>query len=873
MHLLLLVACAGPHDAAPDDPARDTADTAADTADTADTAAPDDTDTATETDTADTDTAETDTPDPDGPHTWDASFFGGADLTIAACGTADDGVYVLAPGPDLDGDGLPELAVGAPYAESAVRDQGVVYLLRGADLAGGTASVFDAWARASGPRGARSEGFGQALQWVGDRDGDGVDDLLVGAARGSFREDVSWVVSGAALAAGGELTAAGAEIEEELGVTVRWDDLDGDGTDDWIFGSPYRGMGTGYGYRGALGAVYDDAFDLSGAPVRAREVYGQDAEAHAGRVVAVLDADYDGDGVREVATSLGADTVVVNSGALLAWATYVDELVRWRFTGMEATEASALLALGDVDGGGRDDLLFLYPGGSMCIGRGEDADATGGATTCFEDPDLDVPVSVARGGDLDGDGIADVWGRTADALVAWDVAALVDGRVVERARIAVAGSSASNVVAADGALWTDLPVFGRHEVATAWSFPEADGLTTADASVTITGGGWGGSPEEDPAWIDLTGDGVDDLVLFDHGTLDLFDGTGLAAGGARTYCDADLHVEWSGIEAVTWLDDLDGDSAVDALLTVTDATTVGVDHRVVSGRVLAGLATGADLAAWSGDRLFHVPGCDLTDDGRDEVFINVDDREDTVRAYDGAAVLAGALAEDPDGALLGSIRRDDSHVWCVPDVDGDGGDELVVNGDGDHQLFLSTQLDPATTLDPDAAWVTFPEAPGDTWDFPFPLGDLDGDGADDHAWYIEKEGSTWLYEMCVLDPAALVLGGELAVADAPLRCVAPFATYQAVAVDHAVGGPEADLLVLAADTEWTWSFVAYDGATLAGPTVLARLFSSEEDDDYTGWSGGLGPDVLGTGARSLWTRWQRRDVGYWTVEVLYARTP
>ncbi len=865
MHLLLLVACAGPHDTAFDDSARDTVDTA----DSADTDAPDDTDTA-------DDTAEdTDPPpaDPDGPHTWNGHFFGGADLTIRACGTEDGGDYRFAPGPDLDGDGLPEVAVGAPDAEATALGQGVVYLLRGADLAGGTASVFDAWARVPGPRRRASEGFGERLQWVGDRDGDGVDDLLVGSDVGRDLDDVARVVSGSALAVGGEVGVAGDEIEEEGGVYARWDDLDGDGADDWIVGWPNRGMGGAYGYRGTLAPVYDGDFDLDGVPTAAREVYGQDAEAHAGRTLAVLDGDYDGDGVREVATNLGADIVVVSSGALLDWATYVDEVVLWRFLGMDRGGDGTLLALGDVDRGGRDDLLFHYPRLSICLGRGEDADATGVSPTCLRDPELDVPNSVTRGADLDGDGVADLWGRTEDALVAWDMAALLEGRVVERARIAVADGQTAHVVATDGALWTSARVGGRVEAAAAWRFPEVDGLTAADASVTVTGGGWGGSPEE-PAWLDLTGDGLDDLVFFDAGTLDVFDGAGLPAGGELGICDADLHVEVPDAATVAWLPDLDGDGAVDALLAADGHASPIDRYRVVSGRVLAGLATGPDLASWESDYIVHIDGCDLTGDGRDEVFVSVDDREDTLRAYDGGALLTGAGAGDLDAALLGAVVRDNPFAWCVPDVDGDGGDELVVESGGDHRLFLAAQLDPATTLDAAAAWFTFTTPAGDPgWYMPVHVGDLDGDGADEHAWYLRVTGAELNYDLCLLDPAPLALGGTLAHTDAPLDCLGAYANVGPITVDHAIGGPEADLVLLGADEGWNWSFHAYDGATLTTSTVIEPVFDYGEYDDYMGWTGGFGPDVLDTGARSLWTRWAHGDVALWNVEVVYARTP
>lgn len=195
----------------------------------------------------------------------------------------------------------------------------------------------------------------------------------------------------------------------------------------------------------------------------------------------------------------------------------------------------------------------------------------------------------------------------------------------------------------------------------------------------------------------------------------------------------------------------------------------------------------------------------------------------------------------------------------------------MVESANDLRLYTAAQLDPAVTLDADAAWFTFLTALGEGWHMPVRLGDLDGDGAEEHGWFLRAEGRS-MFDLCVLDPAPLADGGELAHTDAGLTCDGPFANFDALAVDHAVGDSAADLVVMAADADWTWSFLAYDGGALTTPTVIEPLFTSPDYNDYS-WSGGFGADVLGMGARSLWTRWQHRDVGLWTVEVLYARTP
>ncbi|MDP2306075.1 MAG: hypothetical protein Q8P18_08605 [Pseudomonadota bacterium] len=153
------------------DPPRDDVDTAdADSADAhADTA-----------DTVHADTAHTDTALPAsllGAHTWADTLDAAPDLRISACGTTHEGPFPLAAGADLDGDGLDELVVGVRGEDAVYDGVGAVYFFRGADLAAAPSlEMSAAWARVIHDE--PDAHFGGRVQWVGDRDGDGVDDLL-----------------------------------------------------------------------------------------------------------------------------------------------------------------------------------------------------------------------------------------------------------------------------------------------------------------------------------------------------------------------------------------------------------------------------------------------------------------------------------------------------------------------------------------------------------------------------------------------------------------------------------------------------------------------------------------------------------------------
>ena len=141
---------------------------------------------------------------------------------------------------DLTGDGIPDVLVGAPFADIEDEAVGAVYLLSGSDLPE-TGNLRDV-AQIQLSDVESNAWFGWSIA-AGDIDGDGNTDLAVGAPGVDSGTGVVRVWSGADLQAENipraTYTLVGEAPGDSFGRSVLLNDLDGDGLDDLVVGSPF----------------------------------------------------------------------------------------------------------------------------------------------------------------------------------------------------------------------------------------------------------------------------------------------------------------------------------------------------------------------------------------------------------------------------------------------------------------------------------------------------------------------------------------------------------------------------------------------------------------------------------------------------------
>ena len=344
-----------------------------------------------------------------------AAIFHGGPYAVnpTASGTRNGGAvnaqlgWSVAQAGDVNGDGYADALVGAPQADNGQVGEGLVYVHMGS--AAGLNMIPALTLEAN----IASAQFGYSVGTAGDVNGDGYADVIVGAPlSGNIGRAYIYMGSPGGLATIPARTYAGA-ITSRLGLSVGTaGDINADGYSEVLVGAPdivqaYLYMGSPGGAsaapdvtltQGAVGVQYGHCVNTAG--------------------------DVNGDGYSDIIiTARNYSNGQASEGAAFIYHGSQPGLVTPYATLLEPNQASANFGVsacgaGDVNGDGYFDVVVgadLWESGQADEGAafvyyGTAAGVNAGAPTIFQRnaPNARVGKAVSEGGDVNGDGYADI---------------------------------------------------------------------------------------------------------------------------------------------------------------------------------------------------------------------------------------------------------------------------------------------------------------------------------------------------------------------------------------------------------------------------------------------------------------------------------
>ena len=207
---------------------------------------------------------------------------------------------------DIDGDGKADILIGAPGNDDGGEDAGKLYLFLGSGLQGGqTFSLVDADYVFLGEN--EGDNIGESIS-LGDVDGDGKADILIGAKQHNSAAGKTYLILGSSIADSQTINLADADYmfigeasNDQSGSSVaNTGDVDGDGKDDILIGAPgnvAQGADTGKTYL-ILSSSLDGESEHSLSSVD-KTLTGDNTYKDIGSMVSFID-DIDGDAKAEI---------------------------------------------------------------------------------------------------------------------------------------------------------------------------------------------------------------------------------------------------------------------------------------------------------------------------------------------------------------------------------------------------------------------------------------------------------------------------------------------------------------------------------------------------------------------------------------------
>ncbi|NOX19613.1 MAG: hypothetical protein GXO87_15200 [Chlorobi bacterium] len=560
--------------------------------------------------------------------------------------------YSVSNAGDVNGDGYDDVIIGA-YGYSS--NKGRAYIFFGGAIVDHSADVLLTGATAG-------DYFGISVSYAGDVNGDGYDDVIVGAYGYSSYTGKAYIFyGGSAMNTTADVTLTGENTGDYFGASVsNADDVNGDGYDDVIVGASGYVSNTGRAYIFYGGATMNTTADVTSTGESAGDYFG----------ISVSNAgDVSGDGYDDVIVGAYSNNGNTGKAYIYYGGAAMDNTADVTMTG-EATNdyyGYSVSSAGDVNGDGYADVIvgaygndtngadagraYLYNGGST-MDNASDLTITGEAAN------NNFGSAVSSAGDVNGDGYDDII-----------VGAYGYDSNTGKTYVFFGGSSMDNI-------------------------PDImnDGKTTGDyfgESVSVVG--------------DMNGDGYDDFIVGAR----LNDTNGADAGRAYLYRNsltgsdiADLFLDGAATndiagESVANAGDVNGDGYDDVIVGAWGAnSSLGRAYIYYGGNSMDNTAdvtlSGEASVGYFGYSVSSAG--DVNGDGYDDVIVgayasNLPTGTDIGKAY----IYYGGSSMDntADVTMTGESANDyfGGTVSSAGDVNGDGYDDVIV---GAHQYNSNT---------------------------------------------------------------------------------------------------------------------------------------------------------------------------------------
>ncbi len=403
---------------------------------------------------------------------------------------------------------------------------------------------------------AAGDYLGNSVSTAGDVNGDGYDDIIMGAYRSSAGRAYIFFggpeFSGSFSASSADIIIVGEAADDHLGCSVSTaGDVNGDGYDDIIVGAEDNDAGgdrAGRAYIFFGGPGFSGLFNASSADV---VITGEAADDELGRSVSTA-GDINGDGYDDII--VGAwhnDTGGSNAGRAYIFfggpgfsgsfnASSADVII----TGEAANDhlGCSVSTAGDVNGDGYDDIIVgaHYNGaGGAWAGRAYIFFGGPGFSGSFnasaadiiitgEAMDNQLGISVSTAGDVNSDGYDDIVvgahgnsvGGTAAgrAYVFWGSPGFSGSFSASSADIIITGEAANDWLGYSVSTAGDINGDGYDDIIVGAYLNDAGGSDVGRAYVFHGGPGFSGSFNASSANIIITGEAADDLLGFSVST-------------------------------------------------------------------------------------------------------------------------------------------------------------------------------------------------------------------------------------------------------------------------------------------------------------------------------------------------------------------